>query len=415
MRKYILLIFMSILGISTSVHQASASSISIKADSEQPVYSQAEIEQILSPVALYPDSVLTHLLIASTYPLDVIQAHRWVSENNQLSPETIQKRLDSKNWEPSVKALVPFPNILERLNDDLEWTERLGNAFLQDEELVLASIQSLRQKADEIGSLDNMENMKISREENNIIIQPVQREYVYIPYYDTRIVYGNWHWRHHPPIYWSHHHYFNHHHHYNRSRLFFWHPRVRVSLLSTPLCAFHWRNRHLLRVEQLHHWHLHNHHSIIRHANARRWQHNSLRHRVNGIRKPIRVQQRRERIGRIQSGLSLQKPRIQNRSSQNQIRGNKPVIRSKPMRNGRPAIQNKPAQNKPAARLKPGRAQKPSAKPLRVSPRVRGKIDAKPQRNIIKPKPRVKPSVKPRSKIERPRVKQKPKVGKQRV
>ncbi len=396
MKKSISLILISFLWLATTSYNALASTESKQFDSGQPAFSQGEVEQILAPIALYPDSVLTHVLIASTYPLEVIQAHRWVNQNSNLSANALQKGLDQKDWDPSVKALVPFPRILERLNDDLAWTEKLGSAFLQDEELVLASIQSLRQKADQAGNLNDIDNMSITREDKHIIIQPTHREYVYIPYYDTRVIYGRWHWSHYPPIHWGYHHSFHRHHH----GFFFWHPRVHVSLFHSPLCAFHWRDRHLVRLNY-HHYrnrrhNYHNHHSIIQHASARRWQHNSLRHRVGhaihkptsnlhnpnrNLRKPTGVHLHQgSKIGRIKSGLS----------NQHQIGGVKHI--------------KKIQQN----------LNQPLIKPLKIKQRPEikhlPKIKHQPK---IKHRPKIKhqPKVKHQPKIKhRPRIEHRPKI-----
>ena len=108
---------------------------------------QAELDQMLAPVALYPDTVLTHVLIAATYPLELVQAARWQKRNPDLSGEDVVRAVEDKNWDPSVKALVAFPTLLQRLSEDLDWTEQLGEAFLSDETAVLASIQQLREKA----------------------------------------------------------------------------------------------------------------------------------------------------------------------------------------------------------------------------------------------------------------------------
>ena len=141
-------------------------------------YSQAELEQMLAPIALYPDSVLTHILIAATYPLEVIEAERWVANNPDLSNDKLMDKGEQMEWDPSVVALLPFANILTKMSDELTWTRQLGDAFLANEEQVLASIQSLRQKADNAGTLAQMENVDVAREDNNIAITPVDPQIV---------------------------------------------------------------------------------------------------------------------------------------------------------------------------------------------------------------------------------------------
>lgn len=254
-------------------------------------FTEAELAQILAPIALYPDTILSHILIAATYPVEVIQAERWVSENSDLSAEKSLEQVEDKSWDPSVKALVPFPQILERLSDDLDWTEKLGDAFLQDEAKVLAGIQSLRQQAQQAGNLDNMKNMEVSREENKIIIQPIEKEVIYVPYYDTRVVYGNWHWAHRPPVYWdfswhsghrhhysSHHGHYDHHysgHHYSGHHgLFSWHPGVHISF-HHYFSAVNWHHNHLVVLKRRHYTRGYYHRNdIIRHHGGKRWFHN---------------------------------------------------------------------------------------------------------------------------------------------
>ncbi|WP_339897364.1 DUF3300 domain-containing protein [uncultured Gilvimarinus sp.] len=164
--------------------------------------SDEKLQQLLAPIALYPDTVLTHVLIASTYPLEIVQADRWAKQHDDLSGEEAVNRAQNEPWDPSVKALLAFPDLLARLSEDLLWSQELGEAFLADEERTLEAVQALRQQAWDNGSLQQMEHQTVVREEKQIVIQPVQREVVYVPYYDTRTVYGTWRWSAYPPVYW---------------------------------------------------------------------------------------------------------------------------------------------------------------------------------------------------------------------
>ncbi|WDE07150.1 DUF3300 domain-containing protein [Thalassomonas viridans] len=257
-------------------------------------FTEAELAQILAPIALYPDTILSHILIAATYPLEVIQAERWVSENADLSAEESLEQVEDKPWDPSVKALIPFPQILERLSDDLDWTEKLGDAFLQDEAKVLAGIQNLRQQAEQAGSLDNMENMEVSREDKKIIIQPVEKEVVYVPYYDTRVVYGNWHWAHHPPVHWNFNWHIGHGHHHGHygyyhghHGLFSWHPGVHISF-HHYFSAVNWHHNHLVVLKRRHYTRGYYHRrDIIHHHGSRRWYHNPVHRRGAAYRSHI--------------------------------------------------------------------------------------------------------------------------------
>lgn len=201
--------------------------------------SEAELDQMLAPIALYPDTVLTHILIASTYPLEVVQADRWAKRNSKLSSQAAIDAVEDENWDPSVKALIAFPQILARLSDDLSWTEQLGEAFLQDETTVLARVQLLRQKADKQGFLNDTKHVVVERERDVIIIEPARKEVIYVPVYDTRVVYGNWWWPAYPPVYWH-----NVGTHYNRSS-FAWGVSVNVNPWFY-FGVFDWHQRHII-------------------------------------------------------------------------------------------------------------------------------------------------------------------------
>lgn len=233
---------------------------------------QAELDQMLAPVALYPDTVLTHVLIAATYPLEVVQAARWSEKNPKLSGDDAVRAVENEDWDPSVKALVAFPQLLKRMNDDLSWTQSLGEAFLADETQVLASIQQLRQKAYEQGSLNKLQHVVVEREKEVIVIEPARREVIYLPYYDTRVVYGSWWWPSYPPVYW---------HSPSASYTgvsFYWGPSVIVRP-SFYFGIFDWHHRHI--VVNHHYYHNPPRYYPRRHvhyAEARHWQH-SPKHR----------------------------------------------------------------------------------------------------------------------------------------
>ena len=236
-------------------------------------FTEAELEQMLAPIALYPDSLLSHILIAATYPIEVVDAERWLEKNNQFSVQERADAAEKKDWDASVKALLPFPNILKKLSNDLHWMRNLGDAFLQDQSQVLASIQSLRQQADQAGNLDNMSNVNVVRETKTIIIKPAQPEVIYVPYYDTRVVYGHWRWSHYPPVYWQYPSHYAYHH-----GPYYWHNPVHLTL-GLFFGNVHWHNRHV--VVHHHKSRYYKHHSKKRVSTSyqgKKWQHNP-RHR----------------------------------------------------------------------------------------------------------------------------------------
>ncbi|MDP4529736.1 DUF3300 domain-containing protein [Alkalimonas delamerensis] len=250
---------------------------SLPAHSVQETEEQAQLDQLLAPIALYPDTILSHVLIASTYPLEVVQAARWAERHQELDPETALERVEQQPWDPSVKALVAFPDLLQRMSDDLEWLEQLGEIFLTDEAWVMLSIQQLRQRAYAHGALDDVEHIVVQREveqqQEVIIIEPRQREVIYVPYYNTRVVYGDWWWPHHPPYYW---HYPGASYSYSA---FYWGPSYRVSP-RFYFSSFHWHHRHVI-VNHHHFYHPPRYYPrrVVHIHHGQRWQHNPVHRR----------------------------------------------------------------------------------------------------------------------------------------
>ncbi|MEN8176693.1 MAG: DUF3300 domain-containing protein, partial [Pseudomonadota bacterium] len=149
-----------------------------------------QIEQLVAPIALYPDALLAQMLMASTYPLDVVQAARWMGEHGDLEGEDLEKAAGQERWDPSVQALVFFPDVLGRMNDNLEWTQDLGEAYLGQEDDVIDAVQRLRQEAHDAGNLESTEQQQVMVEGDTIIVQPAQPEVVYVPTYNPTTVYA---------------------------------------------------------------------------------------------------------------------------------------------------------------------------------------------------------------------------------
>jgi hypothetical protein len=170
---------------------------------ERPAFSQQELDQMLAPIALYPDSLLSQILMAATYPLEVVQAARWSRANPHLKGQDAVWAVEAMDWDPSVKSLVAFPQVLHRMDEQLDWTERLGQAFLAQETHVMDSIQGLRQKAEQAGTLRSNEQMRVTRQDGHILIEPAYPQVVYVPYYNPAVVYGSWWWPAYPPVYWG--------------------------------------------------------------------------------------------------------------------------------------------------------------------------------------------------------------------
>lgn len=165
-------------------------------------FKKEELAQILAPIALYPDSLLAQILMASTYPLEVVEAERWVRQNKELKGDALDSALKEKNWDSSVKSLCHFQDVLFAMSDKLDQTRKLGDAFLSQEDEVMATIQELRRKAQEQGNLMTTEKQEVIIEREIIRIEPVDPQVIYVPVYDPLYVYGPWWYPAYPPYYW---------------------------------------------------------------------------------------------------------------------------------------------------------------------------------------------------------------------
>src|ERR1700739_179680 len=167
------------------------------AQTEATEFNVEQLDAMLAPIALYPDELLTQTLMASTYPLQVVAAARWLEKDNNkdLKGDGLPKALESQNWDPSVKSLVPFPQVIAMMNDNLEWTQQLGYAVATQQAAVLDSVQRLRRQAQSAGSLKTTAQQRVVVEKETIVIQPADTQTVYVPLYNPAEVYGTWPYR----------------------------------------------------------------------------------------------------------------------------------------------------------------------------------------------------------------------------
>jgi hypothetical protein len=156
--------------------------------------STAELDQLLAPIALYPDALLGQILMAATYPLDVVKADRWrqLPSNAALKGERLAGAVEARDWDPSVKSLVQFPRILTMMDLNLEWTERLGEAFLADQASVMDTVQRLRERARTAGSFRSNAEQVVSSGSPVITVEQPNPDTIYIPVYDPWTAYGMW-------------------------------------------------------------------------------------------------------------------------------------------------------------------------------------------------------------------------------
>ena len=163
---------------------------------------QGELDALLAPIALYPDQLLAQVLMASTYPLEIVMAARFVQQNPSLSGAALDQALRDKNWDPSVLSLTAYPQVLVMMNDRLDWTQRLGDAFLANQQQVMDTVQTLRSRAQAVGNLQSTPQVTVTNQEGFIDIEPAQPDYVYVPVYDPRVIYGPWWDSVYQPYYW---------------------------------------------------------------------------------------------------------------------------------------------------------------------------------------------------------------------
>lgn len=267
-----------VFGLLTVIPLLTVTPVVLAADEPNVAFSQAELDQMLAPIALYPDALLSQVLIASTYPLEIIQADRWVRSNKDLKTEDALKFAENKDWDPSVKSLVAFPDILHRLSDDVDWTQRLGDAFLGNEDQVMDAVQRLRKRAYATGNLEKAQHIRVEQDDSNIIIEPAEERVVYVPVYDTRVVYGNWWWPSYPPVYW------NYPSSYTYVSGFYW----GTSIYLGPTYFYsscQWRDRRVVVVDRRSYYdngpRFYTGRSIVHYEGARQWQHDPVhRHGV---------------------------------------------------------------------------------------------------------------------------------------
>src|SRR5438552_10221644 len=145
---------------------------------------QQELDQMLAPIALYPDSLLSQIFMASSYPLEVVEAARWSKANPGLKGEEAVKAVEQRDWDPSVKSLAAFPQVLAMMDQQLEWTARLGDVFVAQEPQVMETVQSLRQKAYDAGNLRSTEQAYVVQQGDAVAIEPAAPQVGHVAHYE---------------------------------------------------------------------------------------------------------------------------------------------------------------------------------------------------------------------------------------
>jgi hypothetical protein len=202
------------------------------AQAQPRAYQQAELDALLAPVALYPDPLLSQVLVAATAPDDVREAAAWLAANPNLRGDDAVRAAEPMPWDPSVKALLAYPELLARMNESPQWLADLGAAFLAQEPQVMDTVQTLRRRAQAAGFLQSDGYQSVLEQDSYVVVQPAQTYIAYVPWYNPLVVYGPWWWHAHRPIAWRP-----------------WQPRPPVFLSAhVHRPRLDWRRRHIQRV-----------------------------------------------------------------------------------------------------------------------------------------------------------------------
>jgi hypothetical protein len=167
----------------------------------QRLYDQAALDAMLAPIALQSDGVVSQVLIAATYPDEVAAAASWSRANPHMRGDIALRAVENEPWDPAVKALVAFPELLIRMDESPQWLRELGEAFSQQQAQVMDTVQALRRRAQAAGNLASTDQQAVYAEGDAIVVQP-RTQIVYVPYYDPYVVYGHWWWPHYRPVVW---------------------------------------------------------------------------------------------------------------------------------------------------------------------------------------------------------------------
>jgi hypothetical protein len=160
---------------------------------QAPPYAQqtpGQLQQLVAPIALYPDSLVAQILAASTFPEQVVEADRWVQAHPDLKGDALAQAVDQQNWDPSVKALTAFPSVLGNMDKNLSWTSSLGDAYYNQQQDVMNAVQFMRGKAEQAGNLKTTPQQTVETQDSTIVIQPADPQVVYVPAYNPWLVYG---------------------------------------------------------------------------------------------------------------------------------------------------------------------------------------------------------------------------------
>lgn len=164
-------------------------------------HSPEQLQQLVAPIALYPDELVAEVLAAATFPEQVVEADRWLQDHQDLQGQQVAKEVDKLPWDSSVKALTEFPSVLANMDKNLSWTSSLGDAYVNQQQEVMAAVQTMRDRAEQSGNLKSNSQENVTKQGDTIVVEPATPDVVYVPTYDPWLVYGapivawpDWYW-----------------------------------------------------------------------------------------------------------------------------------------------------------------------------------------------------------------------------
>jgi hypothetical protein len=149
-----------------------------------------QLNDLVAPIALYPDELVSQIMVAATYPLEVVEAYQYLQQNPGVQGTALTQAAEQQDWDPSVQALMLFPDVLKRLNSDVTWTTNLGNAFLAQQQDVMSAVQTMRQRAEQAGKLQSTPQESVANDNGYINIEPTDPDVIYVPVYDPAWIWG---------------------------------------------------------------------------------------------------------------------------------------------------------------------------------------------------------------------------------
>src|SRR6266478_8355039 len=150
-----------------------------------------QLQQLVAPIALYPDALVAQILAGATFPDQIVEAQKWMEQHKDLQGDSLAKAVDTQPWDPSVKALTQFPSVLANMNQNLAWTSELGDAYVNQQQNLTQAVQTMRQRAKQAGNLQSTPQEDVKSQGNTIVIEPAAPDVVYVPQYDPWLVYGS--------------------------------------------------------------------------------------------------------------------------------------------------------------------------------------------------------------------------------